>query len=90
MGGLQFCVGRWRIQYCCSKRGVDTTYDVLDKYEGKNVVIGTHGNIMVLIMNFFDNQYDFSFWKNLDMPYIYKLTIDGRELRSVKRLWERL
>lgn len=36
------------------KRGVDTTYDVLDKYKGKNVVIGTHGNLMVLIMNFFD------------------------------------
>lgn len=71
-------------------RGVDTTYTLLDKYIGKNVVIGTHGNIMVLIMNYFDSQFGFSFWKNLDMPDIYKLTFDGRELRSVNRLWERL
>ncbi|MEH7122422.1 histidine phosphatase family protein [Bacillus sp. JJ1773] len=70
------------------KRGVDATIQILDKYEGKNIVIGTHGNIMVLIMNYFDNQYDFAFWKNLDMPDIYKLTFDGRELRDAKRLWE--
>jgi len=71
------------------KRGVDTVYNVLEKYSGKNVVIGTHGNIMVLMMNHFDNQYHFSFWKNLDMPDIYKLTFDGKELKSVTRLWER-
>lgn len=71
------------------KRGIEATYHVLDKYKDKNIVIGTHGNIMVLIMNFFDKQYDFSFWKNLDMPEIYKLNFDGRELISVKRLWER-
>jgi 2,3-bisphosphoglycerate-dependent phosphoglycerate mutase len=72
------------------KRGVDTLYNVLDKYKGKNVVIGIHGNIMVLIMNFFDKQYDFSFWKKLNMPDIYKLTFNDRELVSVQRLWERL
>lgn len=71
------------------KRGVKTTFDVLNKYKGKNVVVGTHGNIMVLIMNFFDKQYDFMFWKNLDMPDIFKLTFDGSELKSVKRLWGR-
>lgn len=72
------------------KRGVETTVKILEKYKGKNVVIGTHGNIMVLIMNFFDNQYGFSFWKNLDMPDVYKLTFDGNVLRNVERLWGRL
>ncbi|WNS74983.1 histidine phosphatase family protein [Bacillus sp. DTU_2020_1000418_1_SI_GHA_SEK_038] len=70
------------------KRGVAATFQILDKYEGKNIVIGTHGNIMVLIMNYFDQQYDFLFWKKLDMPDIYKLTFDGRELRNVTRLWK--
>lgn len=72
------------------KRGVDATYTVLDKYADKNIVIGTHGNIMALIMNHFDFQYDFTFWKNLDMPNVYKLTFDGRGLRGVNRLWNRL
>jgi 2,3-bisphosphoglycerate-dependent phosphoglycerate mutase len=75
--------------FIAQKRGVEATYHVLEKYKDKNVVIGTHGNIMVLIMNFFDKQYDFSFWKSLDMPDIYKLTFHGNELRSAKRLWDK-
>lgn len=63
---------------------------MLDKYNGKNIVIGTHGNIMVLIMNYFDSKYDFSLWKNLEMPDIYKLTFKDRELKSVERLWREI
>jgi 2,3-bisphosphoglycerate-dependent phosphoglycerate mutase len=59
----------------------------LEKYEGKNIVIGTHGNIMVLIMNHFDHQYDFYFWKKLDMPDIYKLTFEQKKLIDVQRIW---
>lgn len=71
------------------KRGVKAIYRLLEAYKGKNVVIGTHGNIMVLIMNFFDQQYDFTFWKNLDMPDIYKLTFHEKMLSKVERMWER-
>ncbi|WHY79870.1 histidine phosphatase family protein [Neobacillus sp. WH10] len=53
------------------KRGVEATLKVLEKYEGKNIVVGTHGNILVLIMNYFDKKYGFSFWKELNMPDIY-------------------
>jgi len=70
-------------------RGVKVIYYLLGKYKGKNVAIGTHGNIMVLTMNYFDKQYDFSFWNGLDMPDIYKLTFDGDELVGVSRMWER-
>lgn len=72
------------------KRGVETTYSLLKRYKNKSIVIGTHGNIMVLIMNYFDKQYDFSFWQNLTMPDIYKLTFDGKLLKNVERLWGRL
>ena len=36
----------------------------IKKYEGKNIVIGTHGNIMVLLMNYFNWKYDLSFGKH--------------------------
>ncbi|WP_214484404.1 histidine phosphatase family protein [Bacillus sp. SM2101] len=68
-------------------RGVKVTKEILSKYEGKNIVVGTHGNIMVLIMNYFDPQFDFAFWKQLTMPDIYKLSFDGHELVDVYRLW---
>ncbi len=71
------------------KRGVRLTLQVLVRFSTKNIVIGTHGNIMVLIMNYFDKKYDFNFWKQLDMPDIYKLSFDGTDLKEVIRLWER-
>jgi 2,3-bisphosphoglycerate-dependent phosphoglycerate mutase len=70
------------------KRGVEVTLKVLERYEGKNIIVGTHGNIMVLIMNFFDKKYDFSFWKELSMPDIYKLTFNGTTLKEVNRIWK--
>lgn len=75
--------------HVAKNRGVKSTHQLLEKYKGKNIVIGTHGNIMVLIMNFFDHQkYNFSFWQHLDMPDIYKLTFIEQELISVKRVWK--
>lgn len=72
------------------ERGVKATLEVLEKYEGKNIVIGTHGNLMVLIMNYFDKIYDFNFWKGLDMPDIYKLSFENNKLKEVNRIWNRI
>lgn len=71
------------------KRGVDALYQVLKLYSGKNVAIGTHGNLMVLIMNHFDAAFDFEFWRQLDMPDIYKLCFNGINLKQVIRVWKR-
>lgn len=72
------------------KRGIKALLKVLKAYEGKNIAVGTHGNIMVLIMNYFDRKYDFSFWKELDMPDVYKLTFDNINLKEVSRNWKRI
>jgi 2,3-bisphosphoglycerate-dependent phosphoglycerate mutase len=74
--------------YCAQKRGVQALKDLLGKYYGGNVVIGTHGNIMVLIMNYFDKKFNYDFWCNLDMPDIYKLSFENEKLIEVRQLWE--
>lgn len=71
------------------KRGIIALSKVLETYEGKNIAIGTHGNIMVLIMSFFDKKYGFNFWKSLDMPDIYKCAFAKDELIEVNRVWKR-
>jgi len=70
-------------------RGVRALDKALERYRGKNIAIGTHGNIMVLIMNYFDKRFDFTFWNQLDMPDIYKLSFDNGRLIEVNRLWDR-
>lgn len=70
------------------KRGVKSMLQVLERFEGKNIAVGTHGNIMVLIMNNFDKKYGFNFWEGLSMPDIYKLTFDKQNLIEVNRIWQ--
>ncbi|MGG0655273.1 histidine phosphatase family protein [Rummeliibacillus pycnus] len=69
------------------KRGVEALLKVLAQYEGKRILIGTHGNLMVLIMQYFDKSFDFSFWQQLAMPDIYKMEFKMNRLNSVERLW---
>lgn len=70
------------------KRGVAAFKQVLYKYKGKKVAVGTHGNIMTFIMGYFDGDYGtIDFWKNTSKPDIYKMTFDGHELLSIERLW---
>lgn len=70
------------------KRAVLCMQNILGKYKGKNIVIGTHGNIMVLLMNYFDSKYDFQFWKTIQMPDVYKLTFDKNRFISAERIEE--
>jgi len=69
------------------KRGVKSINKILNEYKGNNIVIGTHGNIMVLIMNYFDRKYDYEFWKNLTMPDIYKLSFQDNKFIQAERIW---
>ncbi|PGK37924.1 histidine phosphatase family protein [Bacillus anthracis] len=68
------------------RRAVICMQSILKKYKGKNIVIGTHGNIMVLLMNYFDSKYDFQFWKTLHMPDVYKLTFDNNCFSFAERI----
>lgn len=72
--------------HIAQKRGVQGINDILEEYKGKNIVIGTHGNIMTLIMNYYDKKYDYLFWKSLNMPDIYKLSFENKELKSVNKM----
>jgi 2,3-bisphosphoglycerate-dependent phosphoglycerate mutase len=70
-------------------RGVKALHQVLQIYSGKNIAVGTHGNLMAVTMNHFDTAYDYRFWRQLDMPDIYKLSFNGINLRDVTRIWKR-
>lgn len=71
------------------KRGIESLSKVLSKYSGKNIAIGTHGNIMVLIMNFFDDLYGYDFWKNLSMPDIYKLKFEDNKFIGAEKVYKK-
>ena len=70
------------------QRGIGGLTEILEGYKGKRVAIGTHGNIMAIIMNYYDSRYNYEFWKGLSMPDIYKLSFDDNRLVDVERIWK--
>ena len=70
------------------ERAIPIIDKLLYEYKGKNIVIGTHGNIMTIIMNYYNKEYGFDFWNSTSMPDIYKMTFELNELIEIERLWE--
>ncbi|MHA6531207.1 histidine phosphatase family protein [Paenibacillus sp. BAC0078] len=68
-------------------RGIRELKLFLEKYAGSTLAIGTHGDIMTLMMNYFDSQYGFEFWQSTTMPDIYRLDFVGKELMEITREW---
>jgi 2,3-bisphosphoglycerate-dependent phosphoglycerate mutase len=68
-------------------RSIPIIDQLLDDYKGSNIVVGTHGNIMTIIMNYYDSSYGFEFWKSTSKPDIYKMTFDHKQLLHVERIW---
>ncbi|MEO4054782.1 histidine phosphatase family protein [Solibacillus sp. CAU 1738] len=69
------------------KRAVQVLQQILSDHKDENIVIGTHGNIFVLMMNYYDTKYNIAFWQQLKMPDIYKCTFEENQLVQVERLW---
>ncbi|RXZ79709.1 histidine phosphatase family protein [Paenibacillaceae bacterium] len=69
------------------QRAVPIIEQLLAQYRGQTIVIGTHGNIMTIIMNYYSAEYGFDFWQQTSKPDIYLMTFDGERLEAVERVW---
>ncbi|AKG33609.1 histidine phosphatase family protein [Paenibacillus durus] len=69
------------------ERAVPIIKRLLREYAGSKIAIGTHGNIMAIIMNYYDKSYGFDFLMSTTKPDIYKLEFAGKKLVRVQRLW---
>jgi len=69
------------------QRAIRVLNKIIEEFKGKKFVIGTHGDIMTLMMNYFDSTYSYEFWRSLTMPDIYKLEFEENTYKSATRLW---
>lgn len=72
----------------CQNRSITTLRNILKIHKGQNIVIGTHGAIMTLMMGYFDSQYDLDFLLKTSKPDIFRMEFNEEELIEVKRLWK--
>jgi 2,3-bisphosphoglycerate-dependent phosphoglycerate mutase len=59
---------------------------ILAKHREQEVVLGTHGNLLALILQLFDPSVDYEFWSELTFPDVYQLAPSGGEWTRT-RLW---
>ncbi|MEC0015724.1 histidine phosphatase family protein [Bacillus sp. WOD8 KX774193] len=72
----------------CQRRVVKVLKEILMDFQGQKIVMGTHGLVMTLMMNYFDKQYGFEFLMNTSKPDIYKMEFKEKQLMNVERLWK--
>ncbi|ASS65092.1 MULTISPECIES: histidine phosphatase family protein [unclassified Paenibacillus] len=71
-------------------RGMEALRGVLESSRSSRIAVGTHGNIMAMMMNALDGSFGYEFWRGLEMPDIYKLSFgtEGR-YKGAERIWSR-
>lgn len=71
----------------CQARAVKVLQELLDTYAGQRIVLGSHGAVMTLMMEYFDDKYDLDFLLSTTKPDIYRMEFEGEKLVDVQRLW---
>ena len=69
-------------------RGLAVVHTLVARHVGSQVAIGTHGNLLALVLNALDSRFGYEFWSGLSFPDIYEVAFDRSELRGVERLWD--
>lgn len=69
------------------QRGVSVVLRLKDQFPGTQLVLSTHGNLMALIIQYFNTAVGYTFWKGLSMPDIYKIEFGAKGKPGIHRLW---
>ena len=67
-------------------RGCAVIEEVLTD-EFNHTLIVTHGNLLTLLLNHFDQSYGYETWMQLTNPDVYRLTFNNNEL-DIQRIWK--
>lgn len=68
------------------KRGLEVIEEIIEE-KGNRFIIVTHGNLLSLIINNYQNEFGFKEWKEMSNPDIYKLEIENERV-EIKRIWK--
>ncbi|MCR8644358.1 histidine phosphatase family protein [Paenibacillus sp. N1-5-1-14] len=69
-------------------RSIPVLEQIILENKGKSIVLGTHGNIMTIILNYYDASFGYEFWMQTSKPDIYKAVFENGKLIHFDRVWE--
>ncbi len=70
------------------ERNIKAVNNILKNHLNQTVVIGTHGTALCTILNYFNKELSFEFFKSMahKMPFLVELTFDDEEYKSMEVL----
>ena len=68
-------------------RGLAVIRRIINEQSGRHVVVGTHGNLLALMLNGFKPAMGFDFWRALTCPDVYELRFQRTALVNMRRIW---
>lgn len=74
-----------------SQEATNRALEVIEELKAEadeNTIIVTHGNLMSLILKFYDDEFGYEDWKKLSNPDVYLLTLEENTKEGkLERLW---
>lgn len=69
------------------KRNVSALNKVLEQYEGKTIVVGSHGTALSTIINYYDRSFGYSDFEKIRalMPWVVKFVFRGKECVEIRQ-----
>lgn len=66
--------------YEVQKRNIRALEEVIDRHNGKNIVIGSHGTALSTIINYYDNSFNYDNFNSIRalMPWIVKFKFEDK------------
>jgi len=72
------------------KRGVDVIHKTLQS-QAQQIAIVSHGNLISLLLKYYDEKIHFEHWQALSNPDVYQLAFDdNHQLIQMNRIWQSL
>ena len=69
------------------RRWVAVVQQLFGPYAEEYMALSTHGNLLALILQHYDPNVDYAFWRALTMPDVYELRVEEGET-AITRLWD--
>lgn len=74
--------------HAARRRGVAVVNDLVGHHKNEVIVVGSHGNMLALILQHWFPSVDHTFWSRLTMPDIYTLTLHDESPPELARRWD--
>ncbi|MEJ8302414.1 histidine phosphatase family protein [Saccharibacillus sacchari] len=68
------------------ERALPVIRQLLREHAGKRIAIGTHGDVLTLMLGSWDQRYDYSFWQRLSMPDVYRVRFNGETFAGAEKV----